>query len=123
MNLQTSSREVLGNVPGQCQGSAIWGTARRVPQVLTQGKQHTIHKCGSNPARESTFPGWRFCPDFLVSDNSPTHSLSRDRQAEISFCQGSSLAEISSSSAFHDLAGLPLKREISPLDTPKEKRK
>jgi hypothetical protein len=35
-----------------------------------------------------------------LTQNRPSHSLSRDRQAEIGFCQGSPLAEISSSSTF-----------------------
>jgi hypothetical protein len=57
-----------------------------------------------------------------MNAKSPSRSLSRDRRVEIGFLQGSPLDEVSNYSAF--MISLRFsEREISPLDTPKEKRK
>jgi hypothetical protein len=56
-----------------------------------------------------------------MSALSPSHSSSRDRQREILFCQGSSLAEISHSSTFM-ISLRSLGKEKYPLWTPLKRK-
>ena len=67
----------------------------------------------------SPLPEFRETPcrmnHFWIGDKSSSHSLSRNRQRKIDFCEGSSLAEVSNSSTFM-ISQRSSKREISPLD-------
>jgi hypothetical protein len=58
-----------------------------------------------------------------VAAKSPIHSLSRDRAKGNRLLPGKFFDLDQQFVCFLDLAALLLKREISPLDTPKEKRK
>jgi hypothetical protein len=61
------------------------------------------------------------CPIKSVVAKSPGHSLNRDRQAEMGFCQGSSLAAISNSSAFM-ISFRSVQKEKYPLWTPLKRK-
>ena len=86
-------------------------------QLRLNGGTSGSDRCRSKEKRASSASR----PAFFINASSPMHSLSRDRLTKIGFGRGSPLAEISNPSAFHDLAVLPLKRGISPLEPVKRK--